>query len=83
MAVGSTTTTDKQTSEQTDERTHMHTFHLQRQRGIFTRTSRSTDGSTHADICIFEGCKCGLVSLGKLSAWSGAGAAISRLGSNS
>lgn len=81
--MGSTTTTDKQASEQTDERAHMHTFHLQRHGGIFTRTGRSTDGSMHADICKYDRRKRGLVSLGKLSAWSGAGAAICRLGSYS
>lgn len=80
---GSTTTTDKQTSEQTDEHTHMHPFHLQRHRGIFTRTNRSTDGSTRANICKYDWRECGLVSLGKLAAWFGAGAAICRLCSNS
>lgn len=80
---GSTTTTDKQTSEQTDEHTHMHPFHLQRHRGIFTRTNHSADGSTHANICKYDWRECGLVSLGKLAAWFGAGAAICRLCSNS
>lgn len=61
----------------------MHPFHLQRHRGVFTRTNRSTDGSTHADICKYDWRECGLVSLGELAAWFGAGAAICRLCCNS